>query len=386
MSAPIRFPRGLSTWPQKSILNSYPSVPTSTQIALTDDFLPYVVANYTLTALNGTVANVPYLGGMVKIALPGTSAADTAYLQRGGQSMQFLPLDQMWMDAKIAYVRSAVAAGSANDTTIFVGLFDTTNPATAPNAVYFVKPAGGSVVNFVIKKAGVTTTFNNVGDLGLPSGLFGDVFSVNGVLSATIAGGAFSGITVSVAGSGYQQSPLVLTTTTAGGVINSIPAMVAIGATAVGVNQNPQVPIQSTGLPYGSLYAPYITAPGAGFTNAGPLTTLLEVEPFIDLQIYYNGKDTLYAAINGRPVLSIGPGGVTLFAAGATVNVATGLGPAYNPTTVLTSAVSPVLPTVGSAYNILPQVPMSVTVGALGSTANARALFVDELNLAVEMN
>lgn len=386
MTSPIRYPRGLTTWPQKSLLNTYPSVPNVSQIALTEDFLPYLATNYTVTAVNGAVTQVPYPGGMVQLRNPGTSAADTTYLQRNGTYMQLLPLNQMWFDAKLAYVRGAVAAGSANDSTIFCGLFDTVNPATAPNALYFTKPNGGSAVNFVIKKAGVVTTFQNIADLALPSGLFGDVFSVNGLLSATIAGNAFSGVTVSSAGSGYQESPLVLTTTTAGGTINSIPVLAAIGSTAIGVNQNPQVPIQSTGLPYGSIYAPYVVNPGSGFTNAGPLTTLLEAEPFIDLQIYYNGKDTLFVGVNGRCVLSIGPSGVTGFAAGATVNVATGAGPSYAPSTILTAALAPIAPGLGNAYNITPQVALIPTVGMLGSTANARALFLNELNTAIEVN
>lgn len=381
MANSTRFPKGLNTFPGRSLLNTFPIATAPADITVTEDFLPYLAAKYTITtAVAGTVATFPWLSGCVKLATS-ASATDTVYAMLNGQGFQFLPLNQLWMSSRVAYPRTV---NNANDTAYYNGLFDNAVPTAASNGVYFFKPAGGTVVHLIIKKAGVTTTIQNVADLSLPSGIFGDSNSVNGTLSATIAGAAFSGVSVATPGAGYAQMPLVLSTSTAGGVAGSTPVTVALGST--GLSQtNPQVPIQTTGLPYASLYAPYVTAPGAGFTNQGPLATLLEVEPMIDLQLYYNGKDTLYAGVNGRAVCSIGPGGVTGLAAGATVS-ANLTGPSYNSAAQLTTAVAPIQPTLGSAYNMLPQVLMNFVTGFANTTVNVRTMFLADTYLGVEYN
>ena len=135
---------------------------------------------------------------------------------------------------------------------------------------------------------------------------------------------------------------------------------------------------------------PYVTNPGSGFTNAGPLTTLLEVEPLIDLQAYFDSKGRLYVGVNGRIVLSIiGTAtelGVVGVAAGATVNVATGISPSYYSTTQLTASVAPFQPPVGSAFNLLPTVPLNVAFGFANTTGNIRTFYIMEYNAAVELN
>lgn len=383
MANPIRFPKGVSTYSPRATLASFPSVPTPSQVVVAEDFLPYRATDYTVTtAVAGTIATFPQLAGAIKLATS-ASGTDTIFAMRAGQAFQFMALNQFWFNVRLAYPRTVL---NANDTNIYAGLMDAATFALANNGIFFQKVAGGTAVALVIKKAGTTTTFNNIADFALPSGLFGDTNSVNGVLSATIAGTAFTGVTVNTAGSGYECSPLVLTTTTAGGTTGSTPIVVGLGASALSAT-NPQFPVNTTGLMYGSLYAPVVSTPGSGFTNAGPLTTLLEVVPFIDLSLYYNGKDTLYVGVNGRQVLSIGPGGVGTFAAGGTVNAATALGtPSFFPTTALTSAVSPVLPIAGSAYNVLPLTTLNAIVGFTNTTANIRTLYVDDYLIAEEFN
>lgn len=381
MASATRFPKGLNTFAPRSALATFPVAPSPSEVIVTEDFIPYVAAKYTVTtAVAGTVTTFPWLTGMVKLATS-ASATDTIWMMLNGAGFQFLPLNQLWMNSRVVYPRTV---NNANDTNFYTGLFDNAVPTSATNGVYFFKPTGGTAVHLVIKKAGTTTTIQNVADLAVPSGLYGDANSVNGTLSATIAGTAFTGVTVATPGSGYAQMPLVLSTSTAGGTAGSTPVTVTLGSTSLS-QTNPQVPIQSTGLTYGSLYAPYVTTPGSGFTNQGPLATLLEVEPVIDLQLYYNGKDTLYAAVNGRVVASIGPGGVTNLAAGATVNNATA-GPSYASASQLTTAIAPVQPTVGSAYNMLPQVLLNFVAGFANTTVNIRNMYLSDTYLGAEYN
>lgn len=386
MANPVRFPAGLSTFPPRSTLGTYPVGTSPRQIAITDDFIPYRAGDYTVTtAVSGTVTSFPWLSGAVKLATS-ASATDTIYLARSGAAFQPVLGNQMWIDTKLVYPRSVL---NANDTTLLAGVFDTATPATAQNGIYFTKPSGGTAVHFVIKKAGVTTTFQNIADLSLPSGLYGDANSVNGVLSSTISGTSFSGVTIATPGSGYQTMPLVLSTATAGGTTGSVPVLVQLGSTAFGTANN-AAPVQSTGLPYGSLAIPYVANPGTGFTNAGPLTTLLEAEALIDLQVWIDAKGVLYVGVNGRTVMKIDGTvqgiGVIGFAPGATVNVATQSAPSFYCSTQLSTAVAPFQPPIGNAFNALPMIPMQYGFGFANTTANIRTMYLMEYNVAVELN
>ena len=382
MANPVRFPKGLSTFAPRSILGSYPIATSPTQVAITDDFIPYRAGDYTVSTTAGTVTTFNWASGAVKMATS-ASATDTIYLSRLGAAFQAIQGNQFWMDFKLCYPRTV---NNANDTNIYFGWFDNAIPTAANNGIYFIKPTGGTTVNFVIKKAGTATTFQNIADMSLPSGLYGDTNSVNGVLSSTVAGTAFTGVTVSTAGSGYQNAPLVLSTTTSG-VAGNVPVYVQLGSTGLSTT-NPQFPIQSTGLPYGSLSQPYIINPGAVYTNAGPVTTYLEAEAINDYQVYFDGKGSLYVGVNGRIVLSIvGTAvsqGVVGVAAGATVNAATAVSPSFYSTTQLTTGVAPFQPPVGSPINLLPLLPLNIGVGFANTTANVRNLYVMEYNAAVE--
>jgi hypothetical protein len=383
MANAVRFPRGLSTFAPRHVLNNFPIATSPSQITLTEDFIPYRGAtDYTVTtAVAGTIATFAQLSGAIKLATS-ASATDTIYAMRLGAAYQFMPLNQLWFNMRVAYPRSVA---NSNDTNVYLGLFNNAVPTAATDGVYFLKPSGGTAVNFIVKKAGTTTTFQNVADLGIPSGLFGDTNSTNGTLTAVVAGNAFTGISVTTPGAGYQVSPLVLSTTTSG-VAGNVPVMVGLGSSATS-QTNPQFPIQTTALPYGSLYAPFVTIPGSGYTNSAGSAAYLEVEPFIDLSFYYNGKDTLYVGVNGRAVMSIGPGGVGTAAAGGTINVATATGtPSFFSTAQLTTAVAPVQPIAGSAYNLVPQLPLNIAFGFANTSVNVRNFYVDEYSVAVEMN
>ena len=385
MASPVRFPSGLGTFPPKSTLSTYPISTSPRQIALTDDFIPYRAGDFTVTtAVAGTVAAFSWLSGAIKLATS-ASATDTIFLQRSGAAFQLVLGNQFWFDMKVAYPRTVL---NANDTNIYYGLGDAATFALSNNFIGFVKPSGGTALNFVIKKAGTSTTFSNIGDLSLPSGIFGDPNAATALITSTIAGNAFTAVSVNTAGAGYQNAPLILSTITAG-VAGNVPVFAQLGSTAYSAN-NPSVGISSTQLPYGSVVAPYLTNPGSGYTNGGPLTTLLEVEPVIDLQFYLDPKGVLLVGINGRTVMRIEGTATSLgqtgFAAGATVNTQTaGNGPTYYSTTQLSTSVAPFQPPIGNAINVLPLVPMNVLTGMTNTTANIRTAYVMEYNVAAEL-
>lgn len=384
MANPVRFPSGLSTFPPRSTLGTYPVGTSPRQIAITDDFIPYRAGDYTVSTTAGTVTSFGWLSGAVKMATS-ASSTDTIYMERLGSAFQPVLGNQLWIDTKMAYPRTVA---NANDTNIYAGLFDNAIPTSANNGIYFIKPAGGTAVHFVIKKAGTTTTFQNIADLSLPSGLYGDTNSANGTLNATVAGNAFTAVSIATAGAGYQAMPLVLTTTTSG-VAGNVPVLVQLGSTAYGTG-NPSTALQSTGLPYGSLAIPYVANPGSGYTNAGPVTTYLEAEPLVDLQVWVDTKGVLYVGVNGRTVMKIDGTvqgiGVVGVSAGATVNVATSVSPSFYSATQLSTSIAPFQPPIGNAFNLLPMVPMNYAVGFANTTANIRTLYVMEYNVAVELN
>ena len=394
MATPVRFPSGLSTFPPRSILGTYPIATSPRQVLITEDFLPYRSGDYTVTQTNGSVAAFNWPTGAVKLATTGSTTGDIVTMTRGtgaaaGGDFQFLLGNQFWYDIKVAYPRSV---GNANDTALYFGMTSAYNaPFTSNNdGFYFIKPSGGTTVHFVLKKGGQTTTFQNVADLGTPSGIYGDSNSVNGVLSATIAGNAYTVTAVSTAGAGYQCEPLVLSTSTAG-TAGLVPVRCALASTSY-TSSNPVVPTQSTGIPYASLGMPYVVnGSAASFTNSAAATTLLEVEPLIDLQVWFDSKGILHVGVNGRETLRIEGTATSLGVnaatggAGNSYNVAT-LGPSFYATNQLSTSVAPFQPPTGNAFNIMPLVPLYPAITMANTTANARAVYVMEYNAALELN
>src|SRR2546423_1695094 len=193
-----RYINGLGVNPPRSVVANLPAVPGARQALKTEDFIPYRAGDYTLTQTNGATAAFSWNLGAVQLTTTGGTAGDRMFLALPAlvwQVVQGSPGNQLFMDTKIA-VRGTAAAGNPNDTNLFCGWFDTADPATAANGLYFLKPAGGYAVNFVVKKATVTTTFQNIADLSKPSGIFGDTASVAGTLAGTVAGGILTNVSV----------------------------------------------------------------------------------------------------------------------------------------------------------------------------------------------
>lgn len=379
MARPVRF-SAMSFAPARSVMNTLPAFSNPAQVIKTDDFNPYRSGDYTVTAVNGTATQAAWNTAGVVLATPGTSATDSIYL--AGQSYHLvMPGNQLWFDAKIANRQVS------NDYNLYCGLFDNVNPASATNGIYFLKPSGGTTLNFVIKKAGTTTTFQNVGDLARPSGQTSvqDPNGSVGILTATQSGGIYNSIVVTTPGAGYQVAPLVLATGTAG---SGAQLYCQIGATSYGVQSFAQATLpSSTGIPYGSLVAPYITSGGSSYTSSS-----VEVDPILDLQFYFDGKGRLIVGINGRQVMAIGGSAVEVgpypVTPGSTYNLSTtGVGPNFSTVgTQLTTALAPFQPPIGSFYNIAPQVLLQFATGILNTTANPRSMYMFEYNVGEELN
>ncbi len=381
MASPTRFPKGLNTFPPRHTLRNFPLATSPSGMMLAEDFNDYIAANWTVTtAVGGTAAYLPNVSGALKLATT-ASGTDSIFVNRAGSQYQIMNQNQAWFNFRVAYPRTVL---SANDTNILFGWLDL-GSGGGNDGIFFQKPSGGTTVNVLLRRQNVTTTFQNVADLAQPSGLTTtvDPYSANGTLRAIIAGNAFTGVSVATPGVGYAVSPLVLTTSTAGGTTGSTPVNVAMGSSAYG--GNPQQILGSTDIPYGSLYAPYVMVPGSGFTNNAGATNLLEVVPVLDFSFWYDGRGTAHFGVCGRDVLTIGPDGRTSIASGASANVNT-TGPSYFSSTQLSTALMPVQPEAGSAINLLPSALLAPYCGFSNTTANIRTFYLLNNYNGIERN
>lgn len=352
MANPTRFTSGISTFLPKSALNTWPSVITPQQVTVLNEFIPYRAGDWTVTQTNGTVTTLPWANGGVTMATTGTTAADKIVAGLvNGNAFQIVNGNQTWANINIAFPIGSI------DVNAYAGFSNNVDITAATDGIYFLKPAGGTLVNLVIKKATVTTTITGVADLAKPSGIAGDTSSVAGTLTATQSGGLYNSIAVGTPGSGYAIAPYVAAT----------------GATGTGASGN--VTLGAAG----SINGAYVTAPGASYTTA-----LFTVTPWINLSIYWDGKDGLTIGVNGKKVVGISSNGATAIAAGATVAASTG--PSFTSSTQISTLLAPVQPKAGSAFNILPLVPLTASIGFTNTTANARSMIVDAVNVANELN
>ncbi len=381
MVNPTRFPSGISTYTQQHIMNTYPVVPNNYQIIKGDDFLPYRTADYTST-LTGTGAVAPYAwnGGAVQLT-NGATAASNAILSLGASgnqtnTYQFVPGNQLWFDAKLATGGAASTnVVTSSNSTLYIGLFDA---PTSPNSgvkygAYFTKPAGGSAWNFVlINTVGATTyttTYTNIADTNLPSGIYGDT-AVNGTMALAGAGGYYTTVSSVVAGNGYRYAPLIIAT----------------GATGA----NAQLYAA-----HGASASPTSTG-GSGLSNVwignqgnGSYTTYLGTAiPWCNLQFYYDGKGTIRIGVNGTQVMEVGFQGVTnMVFNGTNTN---GTNQSYNTSTVSAAGFPTtnqlLAPYPGDAYAVLPKSQMQFAVGMIGATTASQLVWLDEFNIGTEFN
>jgi hypothetical protein len=375
-STPSRFIGGVSTYAKRNLLCDYPVVTTDYQNNHNEDFTPYVAANYTVTQTNGTAVGFPWNGGAIRLNTTGTTGADKIMLATPQLGYPLQPGNRTWFDLRVAFPTSG-----STDVNAYFGLFDNVDPTAASNGIYFIKPTGGTAVNLIIRKATVNTTFQNVADLIKPSGVFGDVNSVNAVLTFTPSGGNYSAPVIANPGLGFRVAPIIVATgaTGANAIITS---QLGGGNSLVSPPQ-----IGPTNIPYGSIAQVIIMNPG----NGAYTTTLAEVDPLINLDFFYDGKGSFWAGINGRQVMSIIGSPTALgtipVTAGGTYNVAT-TGPSYTATgtTLATTLYTGLAIPAGDPYNIFPTVPLQIAFGFQNTTANPRAFYIEEINVGGEVN
>lgn len=354
MAQPVRFPSGVSTYPPKNTLASFPVVPAINQASLVNEFIPYRSGDFTITQTNGSGAQLAWNEGGLSVSTTGATAADKISFGLNAQAVQFLPGNQFWSSVTVAMASTQADAnvylGESNNVDITSG--------SVTDGVYFWKPTAGMTVNLVVKKGSTMTQFTNIADLSKPSGIYGDTTSTAGTLSFNTSGTTLTSIAIATSGSGYQQAPYVQVTGTSGS-----------GASAY-------VQLRS-----GGLYAPYITGAGSGYTAGTFAATIL---PWVTLSKYYDGKGTLYIGVNGKTVMSIGPQGQTSITAGGTATNASFK--SYYVTNQLTTGQAPVQPKAGAFDNLMPLIPLFSGGAMANTTANARTAYIDSFQLGFEYN
>jgi hypothetical protein len=422
MVAPTRFPAGISTFKRDHVLNTFPVVPNQYQTgAVVNEMTPYTAGSFTVTATTATVGGgvwnaaggalvSGYNGGIVSMAVTTASGGKAGIVMDGNSAainpVQFIPGNQVWFSANVAFNKGlmgyyATGAGSlsAGDATAVtrVGLIDIADPTgTITNGVYFEVPGTkntvASAANLVIKNTGltgstVTTTIKNICDLARPSGLFGDTTSFTGDPAAalTTAGSSnkYTSIAVATAGAGYAIAPLVRTT----GAGAASPYAQAYCQINGGTGQTAQP--GNVGPLGAGLYAPYLCHVG----GTGYSTFTNEVNPWINLSLYYNGKGVLFVGVNGRLVATVGiqnnvaptsNNGVAM-AAGATVDTASGNN--FIPSNAsMTTSIAPVLPAANTFDLIMPMTPLCAGAGYALNTAATNIMFLDNLTFGSEYN
>ena len=355
MANPVSFTSGVSVNPKRHVLATVPAVAAGYQTLKATDFQPYISTEWdtaTGKSGSGTVAAYPWNSGALKLTTTATGSDVVPVILNAATAYQFIPGNQLWFDTRFT------VPTASNDANIYIGLTSANAFASATDGVWLLKPAGGSTWNLVIRKASSSTTITGVADTSKPNGL-NATSSVAGTLAFNTTGTTFTNVTVATPGSGYAAAPLVIFTGTAG---SGGQGYVQLGS--------------------GSLYAPYITAAGSGYTAN---TLGAEIDPWINFEFYYDGKGSFYFGVNGKAVVSITPGGQTALTAGSTVAYSANASN-YASTATLTTGVAPVQPKAGDAYTLLPQVPLLVGYTLNNTTANARTMYIDEFNIASEQN
>ena len=379
MANPTRFPAGISTYKVKDVLNSFPMVPSPSQVMSLQEFSPYIAGQWTVTSTTSTIGSgtwnavagaliAGYNGGITSLAITTASGGLAALTLNGNVAtdcpVQLIPGNQTWFNCQVAHDSNFL--GDATVVSRY-GLFsnEVTPVGTVVNGVYFEKKAAaGGALNLVIKNKGltgstVTTTINNVADISIPSGIYGDTSSTVGTLTTAGSSNKYTSVVVATAGSGYSQAPLVRT----------------IGANAAAPYAH--LYCQQAN---GGLYAPYI----ANIGGTGYTTFTNEVNHWIDLTLYYDGKGTLIAGVNGRVVCRIGPDGTTALAAAGTAT--TNSGSFYASNASMTSSIAPVTPAAGSFDLLMPMSPLAPGLGYLTATNATNIMFCDSVMVGTEYN
>ena len=161
MSAPSRFPNGISTHKITQTLQAYP-LPDPTEVALDfEEFQQYVAADWTVTntTSHDTIALVAGAGGILGIAAgASTASTDVGVIQANPLNTNFASTQQVWFYAGFKCL-------SALNEAIIAGI-STSNATMAPtDGIYFTKAAAAATFDLVIRKSSTSTTLASVATL-----------------------------------------------------------------------------------------------------------------------------------------------------------------------------------------------------------------------------
>ena len=158
MSAPSRFPNGVTTQKVTQTLQAYP-LPDPTEVALDfEEFQQYVAADWTVTntTSHDTIGLVAGAGGILGIAGgASTASTDVGAIQANPLNINFASTQQVWFYTglkSLSALNEALIAGIA-----------TSNATMAPtDGIYFSKAAASANIDLVIRKSSTSTTLATV--------------------------------------------------------------------------------------------------------------------------------------------------------------------------------------------------------------------------------
>jgi hypothetical protein len=160
MSAPARFPNGVTNSSKASAMNMLPVLDPTKVHMFFDDFDRYVAADWTITTTEGgasdaTEALADADGGVLTIT---NDAADNDndFFQKVGESFKL-------ESGKKAWFKSRFKVSDATQSDFVMGLQITdTSPLAVSDGIYFRKDDGDALLDFVVMKDSSATTATGV--------------------------------------------------------------------------------------------------------------------------------------------------------------------------------------------------------------------------------
>ena len=222
MSAPNRFPSGLSTNSKNTPLGNYPYPANyNAMVEYVNDYVTLIGTDYTVSGTSSTFALTSGLGGLAIITPGGTTTATSAY--KAAPFLQFNSGKQFWYETRVQV--SSVTAPTA--------YFGLQSGSSANDGIWFAMAAGG-VVNLISTvgsaattlAAAVTTMVSATAvDLGFYYNGTDLLVFVNGALVARILnptiGASATTLTSNILSPVFQITPTATQTITTDGVLAS---------------------------------------------------------------------------------------------------------------------------------------------------------------------
>lgn len=158
MAAPVRFTSGLTQAAKWQPLGNIGIPDPFFYVWEGDDFLPFIPANYTITAVGGSIVATPGSGGRILFTTGGTPG-NNASMQNTVASYQYTPGKQLGFLARIQL------ADNTNPYGVLGLIQTTTTPNTVVNGWYFSKAPGGTQILFTIVNSSVVVATIVVGNV-----------------------------------------------------------------------------------------------------------------------------------------------------------------------------------------------------------------------------